>query len=162
MPVNDPKLEVIRLFRQRLVCIVAPTHRLAARKRIEIEEIGKERLILLEKGSSMREQICDAIGAGSIPKEPAMELSNFEIIKRYVAVGLGVAIVPEAAVEPRRDSLCVLNLKKSMTLDSGIVYRGDRTLSHTTSAFLEMAREFFRASSVKAPTTGLSRGPSRS
>ncbi len=161
LPVNDPKLEVIRLFRQRLVCIVAPSHRLAARKRIEIEEIGKERLIQLEKGSSMREQICNAIGAGSNLKEPAMELSNFEIIKRYVSVGLGVAVVPEAAVEPRRDSLCVLSLKKSLTLDSGIVYRRDRKLSHTTAAFLEMAREFFHSSSSKTRTTGRSRGPSQ-
>ena len=49
LPVDHPKLEVMRLFRQRLVCIVAPSHRLAARKRIGIEEIGEERLILLEK-----------------------------------------------------------------------------------------------------------------
>ena len=85
-----------------------------------------------------------------------MELSNFEIIKRYVAVGLGVSVVPEAAVEPRRDALHVLKLKSNMVLESGIVYRRDRKLSHTTSAFLQMAREYFHSSPMRAPA-----GPSR-
>ncbi len=155
LPMTDPKLEVIRLFRQRLVCIVAPGHRLAARKRIGIDEIGTERMILLEKGSSTRKQICDAIGAGHNSREPPLELSNFEIIKRYVAVGLGVSVVPEAAVEPRRDALCALHLDKDLTLESGIVYRRDRKLSHTASAFLEMAGEFFHCSSA----CGLPRAP---
>lgn len=157
LPVVDSKLEVLPLFRQRLVCIVSRNHRLAARKRVGIEEVGAERLILLERGSSARQQICEVLGGGCETKEPVLELSNFEIIKRYVEVGLGVSVIPETAVDAGRDRLCALRLKKDLTLESGIVYRRDRKLSHTASAFLDMAREFFHRSRRPAPADGPAR-----
>ncbi len=159
LPVRDAKLklEVLPLFQQRLVCIVAPGHRLATRKRVGIEEFGKERLILLEKGSSTRQQICDLLNSGGNLTKPALELSNFEIIKRYVSVGLGISVVPEATVDPRSDALCPLKLKKNLTLTSGIVYRRDRKMTHSTSAFLEMAKEFFQSPGLRISSAGPSR-----
>ena len=68
-----------------------------------------------------------------------------------------MSVVPEAAVDPQRDSLSVVKLKKNLTLESGIVYRRDRKLSHTALAFLELARQFFHSSALRAAADGPTR-----
>ncbi len=138
------ELEVIPLFGERLVCIVSPDHAFAARKVVGAEELAAQPLILLEKGSVTRERVDGFFASVRSPLRPIMELSNFEIIKRYVAAGLGVSFVPEAALEPHRDGVRSVALRPELSVMVGAVFRKDRKLSHPARTFLSMAQEYFR------------------
>ncbi len=57
-----------------------------------------------------------------------MELSNFEVIKRHVAVGLRVSLLPQAAVCPDRDGVLALPLTLTLSVLIGIACPKDRKL----------------------------------
>src|SRR5215813_6154419 len=54
LPVYSPNLQVTELFEDELIVIVGRGHRLASKRLATIEEIGNERLILFERGASIR------------------------------------------------------------------------------------------------------------
>jgi DNA-binding transcriptional LysR family regulator len=158
LPLAEPKLEVIPVFEGRLLCIVGPQHAFAARDGVEAREVAQEPVILLEKASRIRQRIDDWFAADGCYCRPRMELSNFEIIKRYVAAGLGVSLAPEGAVFPQRDGVCAVPLRKPVSFTIGFILRRERKLSHTAKAFLEMARGTLERTPSQAPRRA---GPSR-
>ena len=144
-----PSLEAIPLFQQRLIAIVGHEHPFAARKLIDLSELGREPLILLEKSSTTRQRI-DAFFEEIHGRPRAiMELSNFEIIKRYVAAGLGVSLVPVEAAHTNADGICPVPLRQALALQVGIVLRQDRKLTRPSRAFLEMAQEHFGGGALR-------------
>lgn len=149
-----PQLQVIPLFDQRLVCITSPGHPLASRSTVELAELTRERLVLLEKGSVTRDRIDHFLLLAGHSPRPVMELSNFEIIKRYVSVGLGVSLIPEAATRLEGDRISAIPLAEPLTLEIGIVLREDRHLSHAARAFLDIAHASFQGG-APAPAPGL-------
>lgn len=137
-------LAAIPLFRQRLVCIACKDHSLAERKVVSLPDLSGEALILLEKQSVTRQQLDAHFRRADCACRPILELSNFEIIKCYVAAGLGVSLVPEAAVSHATEGICVIPLQRPPTFDVGVVHRRDREFSQAAQAFLAMAREHFK------------------
>ena len=143
LPVSDSRLDVVPLFSQVFAAIVPSKHPFAARKQLRGKDFASTNLILLESGSTTR-QIVDAFLAGEgVAPAPNMEFSNFEIIKRYVAEGLGVSVVPRGAVDEARDGVRVVTLQRKVSVESGAIYRRDRRISHTARAFVDMARSYF-------------------
>jgi DNA-binding transcriptional LysR family regulator len=138
------KLQLIPLFQHRLVCIICRDHPLSARKVIDISEMCKEPLILLEQQSVTRKLIDGYFSKADHPLRPIMELSNFEITKRYVAAGLGISLVPEAAVAPPKDGFCAVALRQPLTVEVGVALRQDGKLSQAARSFLDLARTFFQ------------------
>jgi DNA-binding transcriptional LysR family regulator len=146
LPQNLKNLVVEPLFAQRLVCIASTEHRFAGFSAVRLSELAQEPLVLLARESLTR-QILDASFA-RLTRKPrvAMELSSFEIIKHYVAAGLGVSVIPEKAADALMPGLRCIPLRRRMAIHVGAVYRRDRLLSHPAAVFLEMAREHFGAS----------------
>jgi DNA-binding transcriptional LysR family regulator len=142
---HGTELEALPLFDHRLVAVVSPEHPLSSRKVLDLEELARERLILLERASITRQRIDGYFQMARCDSRPILELSNFEIIKRYVAAGLGVSLVPEVAVSPVRDGVCAIPLRPALSLPIGVIFRRDRKLSQPGKAFLTMAEEFYRA-----------------
>jgi len=139
-------LETLPLFRQQFVCIACRDHPFADRKVVDLQEISGEPMIVLEKQCLTRQIIDGHLEQQCSKLRPVIELSNFEIIKHYVCAGLGIALVPEAAVQSARDGISVIRLRNPLSVDVGIVFRKDRELSQPARAFLVMAREFFSRS----------------
>lgn len=137
-------LATVPLFRQKFVCIAAKTHPLAARKLVAARELASLPLIGLDKQSLTRRQVDGYLAKAGVNCAPFLELSNFEIVKSYVAAGLGVALVPELAVEGCSDRLSIVALEEAPSVQLGIVYRRDREFSRPARAFLDMAEEYFR------------------
>ncbi|MBI4607277.1 MAG: LysR family transcriptional regulator [Planctomycetes bacterium] len=137
------KLKVLPLFAERLACIVPHGHPSAAREFIGPDEIAGQPLILLERGSVIRQRVEEYLNAPARGCRPVMELSNFEVVKRYVAAGLGVSLAPEASVDACRDGVRMVPLQPDLRVAVGLIYRGDRKLSRAAQAFLALAEGFF-------------------
>lgn len=97
-PVNHPQLDVIPWRSDALLICAAPDHPLARAKSLQPKDFAKANWLLREKGSAMRtqtEQILTGLPIGRI----VLELGQVEAIKQAVIAGLGIACLPESAVQ---------------------------------------------------------------
>lgn len=137
-------LLAIPLFRQRFVCIAAKDHPFAARKYISAAELAPYPLIGLDKQSVTGRGLDGYFQKAGLRYAPSLEVNSFEVVKSYVAAGLGIALVPEVAAEDAANRFSVVPLDEAPSVELGIVYRKDRELSRPARAFLDMAQEYFR------------------
>jgi DNA-binding transcriptional LysR family regulator len=80
-----------------------------------------------------------------VPLHMDVELPTIEAIKKFVAMGNGVALIPAICVEPelqRGDLVRVPCRDLIFERRLRIVYRKNASLSHAGRAFLQMAEQF--------------------
>ncbi|HLU49544.1 MAG TPA: LysR substrate-binding domain-containing protein [Planctomycetota bacterium] len=140
LPQEDERLESESFYSERFVCIVNDAHPFAERSEVSRASIADEPLILLGKESFTRRLIETYLGPAGTPLRVAFELSSFEIVKRYVAMGFGISLVPAMVLDPPRPGLRAVPLAERLELRYGAVYRRDRVLSRPAKAFLELVR----------------------
>lgn len=73
-----------------------------------------------------------------------MNLGGIEVIKRFVEIGLGIALVPQVTVsrEVEEGRLVVVQVRKLPPRSIGLVEHRGRRRAPATEAFLELLREF--------------------
>ncbi len=98
LAVYSPNLQVTKLFEDELALIVSKDHKLAKKRAATVTEIQNEKLILFERGASIRratDQFFDQVG---VRPDLALESNDTFFIKRMVERGLGVSLLPRWAV----------------------------------------------------------------
>ena len=139
LPVYSPSLQVGELFEDELVLVVAPRHRLAGQGTASVDDIAAERLVLFERGSSVRRATDAFFHQVGVRPELALESNDTYFVKRMVEHGLGVSLLPAWAVreEVARGRLVRLaidghRLRRSVSM----IFLGRRPPS-ATRAFVE-------------------------
>src|SRR5512145_2260525 len=98
LPVYSPTLQVTELFEDELALVVGHAHPLAAREQATVDEIRKERLILFERGASIRRATDQFFNRVGFHPETALESNDVYFIKLMVERGLGISLLPRWAV----------------------------------------------------------------
>jgi len=140
-PKRRPKLEVIPLREEELVLVVSPEHRLARRHQTSLGALRGEAFVAFDRSVPTRRYIDRALRKHDAQVRITTEFDNIETIKRSVEAGLGVSIVPEAAVknEVRAGTLVALTLSdERLTRPVGIIHRRRRELTIPAQAFAEL------------------------
>lgn len=136
----DPaEIRTIAVYGDNLDFIVSPTHPLAAAKRVSIRDLGKENFIAHNVASPLRRKVIEAFQRHRTPLNMAIELPTIEAIKRFVAMGNGVALVPHLSVARELETGDLvripvedLEVRRVLRLAS----RRHGTLSYAAKAFL--------------------------
>jgi DNA-binding transcriptional LysR family regulator len=143
--VRHPDLRHISLYEEEIV-LVAPRGQHPAGRALTAAELARTPLILFPRGTGFRaylERVLEPALAG-VGRAPLvkMESDSAEAIKSFVAVGLGAAFLPAAAVaaEIASGELARLEVEDLPPLRrrTSITYRRDRRLSAGAQAFLKM------------------------
>lgn len=79
---------------------VRADHRWAGRPSVALEELGEERLLVLETGQHSRITLERALAAADLPSGPVAEFRTAEVAQAVAAAGRGVAVVSD---DPRYD-----------------------------------------------------------
>nr|WP_171954721.1 LysR substrate-binding domain-containing protein [Stenotrophomonas geniculata] len=87
------------LQEEDLVAVLAPSHRLARRKRLPLTELQDEALADFPRGTGARRQTDDAFAAAGLPHTVRFEVNLMELVERFVRHGLAVGIVPALIAE---------------------------------------------------------------
>jgi LysR family transcriptional activator of glutamate synthase operon len=90
----DPEVRWARLVNQQLCLAVPSDHRLADRAQVGLHEVAVEDFVMLKPAWDLRslaEELCAA--AGFSPRV-VFEQDDMQLVRGFVAAGLGVAIVP--------------------------------------------------------------------
>lgn len=139
---ESPLLKSVVVFRDHLVFVVPPTHPLAQTRQASIRQLGAESFIAHNVVSPYRLKVLEAFKRHKTPLNIGVELPTIEAIKRFVAAGNGVALVPEITAEPElsRGELIPIPVKElKLERELRIVYRKAAQLSHAAQAFLKVA-----------------------
>ncbi len=95
-----PELKVHRAGAYSLTAVMAPGHRLAARRSVTIPELRNEPMIVMQQGANLRRLVDNLFQSRGAAPPVTMEVDHVEAMKMMAAAGLGVAIVPDVAVRP--------------------------------------------------------------
>jgi DNA-binding transcriptional LysR family regulator len=139
VPVYSPTLEVTDLFEDELLVVVGHAHPLATRTQLTVDEIRGERLILFERGASIRRATDDFFNKVGITPELALESNDTYFIKLMVERGIGISLLPAWAVRDEVAWGWLARLKiegHHLRRSVGMVARG-RFQASATRAFLE-------------------------
>jgi DNA-binding transcriptional LysR family regulator len=133
----------ITVYTDQMAFVVNPGHPLAKEKSIAIEDLGAESFIAHNVPSPVRRQVVAAFEKHKTPLNMGVQLPSLEAVKRFVAMGNGVALVPGLSVGPELASgelvtVPVENLRFERHLR--LVHRKRANLSHAAIAFLKVVR----------------------
>jgi DNA-binding transcriptional LysR family regulator len=140
-------LHAISLGSDELVMLANPTHRLASRTRVTIEEVGRETVIAHNDPSPARDRVLRLYERKHASINIQIALPSLDGIKRAVEMGLGVAVLPRrcALTEIARGHLVAVKVPElSSPRTVRLVYRKAGELSRAASAFLDIARREWR------------------
>jgi DNA-binding transcriptional LysR family regulator len=142
---EDPLLKSIVVYRDELAFVVPPRHPLAAAKRARIRQLGAECFVAHNVASPYRQKVLDTFRKRKVPLNMPVELPTIEAIKKFVAGGNGVALIPAICVEAevaRGDLVRVPVSELGFERKLRLVYRKNASLSHAARAFLKVAETF--------------------
>jgi DNA-binding transcriptional LysR family regulator len=137
------QFRTIAVYGDSLALIVSPKHPLAKAERVSINDLGREDFIAHHVASPLRRKVIEAFQRYRTPLNMGIELPTIEAIKRFVAMGNGVALVPRLAVARELEigdlvSVTVDELEMKRVLR--LVHRRQATLSYAARSFLKTVR----------------------
>ena len=141
-PTEEGLLEV-PVGTDELVLLVPPSHRLADRRQVSMEDIAEEPVVAHNDPSPARERVLRLFEEQHVPLHMVISLPSLDGIKRAVELKLGVALLPRrcAITEIASGRLVAVlvtgvSRKRQVTLVCRKAHR-----SHAADAFLAMAQE---------------------
>jgi DNA-binding transcriptional LysR family regulator len=139
----DPQLQSIGVYTDSVVIVVNPRHPLAREKKVALRQLGAESFIAHNVVSPLRRRVIDLFEKHKTPLNMNVELPSLEAIKRFVAMGNGIAPVPGLTVQQElaRGELVQVNVPE-LKIDRQLllVHRRHGTLSHAAQAFLKVVK----------------------
>jgi DNA-binding transcriptional LysR family regulator len=142
-PPEDPQLKSIGVYTDSVVFIVNPRHPFARQKKVALRNLGSENFVAHNVVSPLRRRVVALFAQHKTPLNINVELPSLEAIKRFVAMGNGVALVPGLTV---RDELARGELVQVQVQELRIerqlllVHRRNATLSRAAQAFLKCVK----------------------
>jgi DNA-binding transcriptional LysR family regulator len=138
----DPQTECLPLFREELVLIAAPHHRLAKRKRVPLKELEDEPLIAPHQGPALRRTIDRALEQARVRPRVAFESNDLNIHRQLASRGLGVSILPRSYLDRPGEDVAMLSIgPEPLTRPLSLIWRAALSRSPAAEAFLAFTRE---------------------
>ncbi len=139
---QETRLHSIVTYLDELVLVVPPQHPLASAHEVSIRQLGAESFVAHIVSSPYREKVLQTFQKHKTPLHMDVELPTLQAIKRFVAMGNGVALMPEISVENEvaRGELVRIPVRElHVQRKLRVVYRKEAGLSHAAQAFLKVA-----------------------
>lgn len=153
-PVDDKRLTVVSIHRDELVIIAPPGHPLSRMQQAGIADVVPFPVLLPKLGRT-RDALENLFDERRLKPRIAMELDSSELLKRFVAVNVGVGFISRSNVieDVKAGVLAAIPMADaSIRRDLALVFRKDKALSRAALAFIEIAVKIKQPSfSANAP-----------
>jgi DNA-binding transcriptional LysR family regulator len=137
---NDLSYEALQAYDPML--IMPPDHPLARRREVRLEDLSPYGLILPPQRLTTYRLVDLIFQQRKVPFHVAIEVGGWEVIKQYVALGLGISIVTGICIgDDDQARLAVRNMSAYFPQRSyGVVVRKGKYLSADARAFVDLVR----------------------
>ncbi|NIK08824.1 DNA-binding transcriptional LysR family regulator [Xanthomonas arboricola] len=128
------------VYRFEQLLIAPHDHPLAGTSTVTLQDLSPYPLILPPRRQVTYRLVDLVFQQARVPYTVALEVGGWEVIKQYVAMGMGISIVTAICVtEADRDTLATRSLKDYFpTRSYGVVVRKGKYLSPQARAFIEL------------------------
>ncbi|WP_349811134.1 LysR family transcriptional regulator [Xanthomonas dyei] len=128
------------VYRFEQLLITPPDHPLAHKATVSLQDLSPYPLILPPRRQVTYRLVDLIFQQARVPYTVALEVGGWEVIKQYVAMGMGISIVTAICVtEADRHKLATRSLKEYFpTRSYGVVVRKGKYLSPQARAFIEL------------------------
>ncbi|GHA88322.1 transcriptional regulator [Lysobacter bugurensis] len=135
-------LDYAPVYRFEPMLITPPDHPLATKPELTLEDLSPYGLILPPQRLTTYRMVDLVFQRARVPYTVALEVGGWEIIKQYVAMGLGISIVTAICLgEADRARLAARSLAQYFPSRSyGVVVRKGKYLSPQARAFTELIK----------------------
>lgn len=121
--VGGEGLDSVALFEEPLRLAVPPSHRLATRDAVTLEDIKGEPLMLLEEGHCLRAQALDVCHLLQISEYTEFQATSLETLRHMVAAGEGITLMPRMAMRAQDGIVYLMLEQDSICRSIGLVWR---------------------------------------
>ena len=146
-PAATKKLKVIDWRVERMVLVFHPSHPLARKRTVEVEDLAGLEFVSFDPGLSIRKAMDRFFRERGLHRTVVLEFDNIQMIKEALTIGSGVSLLPERTVRQEvtegRLMTRVIDAPE-LVRPVGIVCRRGKTFSPTASAFLQYLGEHSR------------------
>ncbi|MET9624759.1 LysR family transcriptional regulator [Streptomyces sp. NPDC006464] len=143
-------VQSVVLGAEPLVAVAAPGHPLAHARHVTTDDLRTVPVLAPEAGCAYRDLFEAELADGTGEAAPFLEFGNIESVKRGVAAGLGVGLLPLMTVTEAVDAgtLAVLDWEPSFEVFTQIAWRRGKRLTREMRLFVDQAvgcmAEFYR------------------
>jgi DNA-binding transcriptional LysR family regulator len=142
--IESEGLGLHQLVSEELVAVLPRDHPLGARRRVRMAELSQDEFISYRVGARLRELLVAAGRHAGFEPRVKLESNESARIRRLVARGLGVAILPRSDAEDAGAEITVATLvDPAQTRDITLAWREGRRQTPAAAEFLELARTTF-------------------
>ncbi|MAT08788.1 MAG: hypothetical protein CL707_06760 [Chloroflexi bacterium] len=142
-PERGVDFEFQPLFAYERVLIAPLNHPLLNSTITSLDEIASWPLIMMGRGTYTRLMLETEFRRRGLEYEIIVELDSMDMIKRYVALGMGISVGPRLAIDPTdHESFGVVGLAHMLPVEqAGIINLRGKTMSTPTKAFVQLLRD---------------------
>ena len=150
-PEKSEGLDFLGLFLYERVLITPLEHPLLKEPLTSLEQIVRYPLILMGRGTHTRSILEDEFRRMGLEYDIVVELDSMDMIKRFVALGMGISVGPRLAIEKEdRNTLGVISLANLLPVEqAGIVTLPGKTISKPTHNFMSVMRDVLAPASSR-------------
>ena len=145
LSVTDPAdlrgLDAETLAVEELVVILPLGHALSGAGSVDVAQLAGERLITSARGATIRTAVFAAARRAGVELTVGFELNETDRIRRMVATGLGVGVLPRSDASGSASELAVIPFRgQPLMHEVSLCWRSGRTHSSAALALMETAR----------------------
>ncbi|MFZ5649264.1 MAG: LysR family transcriptional regulator [Bacillota bacterium] len=142
-----PELVTEVLVFEQMSVLAGAGHPIAKKAPVTPGDMEGQTLILCEGKCSYRVAFEDILAKAGVRPGSVLELGSIEAIKRCVAGGLGITLLPRVSVEEEISRGGLVDLRwdgPEFDINTQIVYHRDKYISPALSALIGLARDMLR------------------
>ena len=140
LPCAHADLHEQALWDLKLAAAVPRNHPLATRKRVRLQHLAEYPYLALQTQTRTGSSLWEHFRSHGVEPAVILDSGSFEVIKRYVAEGLGISVLPELFVSPG-DGVTIVHVAQLPVLHIGAIWRRGAYQSRATREFLALLRE---------------------
>lgn len=125
-------------------------------------ELSDQEFISFRQGARLRELLVSAARQAGFEPHVTVESNESQRVRRLVALGLGVAILPRSDAEGPGADVAVATLSEpELSRDVTLAWRGGRRHAPAAAEFLQLARDTFTDSGLRSASGQRPPAPAR-
>jgi DNA-binding transcriptional LysR family regulator len=138
-PIHSTQLTVKPLLAEPLQVVAAPSHPFATRNCVEPIDMEEATILLTESGCGYRSLFEHELASAGVQPTTVVEFNSVEAIKQCVMVGMGIAILPQMAIqaEVEEGKMVILPWTRPLQVMTQMIWHREKWLSPALHTFLE-------------------------
>ena len=137
---NDLKLHA-NCMRLNDTFIVGEKYKELAEKPVSLSTLKKYPLVLMDENTIARRSLNNFLSSVGVSFTPAIEVGSWDLMKRLVAKGMGVGVIPKEYAKTRLDEKTLYEVKMDISLpvrSVGILLKKNASVSYALHCFIDL------------------------